>query len=328
MSSNEPQPASRVAILSIGRTMPTADDLLAERFEVLSARLNPLVEILAADAPRIRGIMTRGGEAVPGALIDRLPALEIIANLGVGYDAVDTAAAARRGVMVTNTPEVLNDEVADFTVGLLLATVREIPQSDAYVRAGKWTDGPFRLSASLRDRTIGIVGMGQIGRAIAHRLEAFGRPIAYHARRKVEGLAYAYHPSVVELAAAVDVLIAIVPGGPATKGMIDAAVLSALGPNGLLINVARGSVVDEAALVKALAAGEIAGAGLDVFEREPRPSPELLAFDNVVLCPHIGSGTHHTRGRMAALGAENLTSWFAGNGPVTPVPETPWPQEG
>ncbi|RXF74222.1 2-hydroxyacid dehydrogenase [Hansschlegelia zhihuaiae] len=306
--------------------MPTADDLLKDRFEVLSARLEPLEDILAANAPRIRGIMTRGGEAVPGALIERLPALEIIANLGVGYDAVDAPTAARRGIMVTNTPEVLNDEVADFTIGLLLATIREIPQSDAYVRAGNWPDGPFRLSASLRDRTIGIVGMGQIGQAIARRLEAFGRPIAYHSRRKVEGLAYAYHPTVVELAASVDVLIAIVPGGPATKGMIDAAVLSALGPNGVLINVARGSVVDEAALVKALAAGEIAAAGLDVFEREPRPSPELLAFDNVVLCPHIGSGTHHTRGRMAALGVENLTSWFAGKGPVTPVAETPWPR--
>jgi lactate dehydrogenase-like 2-hydroxyacid dehydrogenase len=324
---SEPTPtADPVAILSIGRTMAGADDLLAGRFEVLSARETALDDILSGHAPRIRGVLTRGGEAVPGALIERLPKLEIIANIGVGYDAVDVETAARRGVVVTNTPGVLTDEVADFSVGLLLATVRELPQSDAYVRSGRWAEAPFRLSASLRDRSIGIVGMGDIGKAIARRLEPFGRPIAYHARRKVAGVSYPYHASVVELARAVDTLIVIVPGGAATRGLIGAEVLAALGPRCILINVARGSVVDEAALVSALASGAIAGAGLDVFEREPRPSPELLAFDTVVLCPHVGSGTHHTRQKMAALGVENLTAWFGGLGPLTPVAETPWPK--
>ncbi|WP_020181093.1 2-hydroxyacid dehydrogenase [Methylopila sp. M107] len=315
-----------VAVLSIGRTMLEADDLLKGRFDVVDGRAAPLDEVVARDGDRIRAVMTRGGEKVPADLIARLPKLEIIANLGVGYDKVDVAAAAKAGVVVTNTPGVLTDEVADFTVGLLLSTIREIPQSDAYVRSGGWSEKPFRLTASLRDRSIGIVGMGQIGEAIARRLEPFGRPIAYHARRKVAALPYEHYPTALGLAEAVDTLILIVPGGPATDKMIDASVLSALGSNGVLINVARGSVVDEAALVRALAAREIAGAGLDVFEREPHPSPELLGLDNVVLCSHVGSGTHHTRGRMAALGAENITSWFDGRGPVTPVPETPWPR--
>ena len=317
---------SDAPVLSIGRTMPEADALLEGRLEVVDGRTASLDEVLTRDGARIRAVMTRGGEKVPAELIDRLPKLEIIANLGVGYDKVDVAAAARRGVVVTNTPGVLTDEVADFTVGLLLATIREIPQADRYVRAGGWSEKPFRLTASLRDRTIGLVGMGEIGQAIARRLEPFGRPIAYHARRRVDGLPYAHYPSALALAGAVDTLIVIVPGGAATNRMIDADVLAALGPSGLLINVARGSVVDEAALVRALTDRTIAGGGLDVFEREPQPSPELLGLANVVLCPHVGSGTVHTRGRMAALGAENLISWFEGRGPVTPVPETPWPK--
>ncbi len=318
--------AAAPAVLSIGRTMLEADALLAGRFEVVDGRAAPLADVLARRGADIRAVMTRGGEKVPADLIDRLPNLEIIANLGVGYDKVDCAAAERRGVIVTNTPGVLTDEVADFTIGLLLATIRQIPQSDRYVRSGEWSEKPFRLSASLRDRTIGIVGMGQIGLAIARRLEPFGRPIAYHTRRQIEGLDYAYYPSARALAAAVDTLILILPGGPATEKLIDAQTLTALGPNGVLINVARGTVVDEAALVEALASGAIAAAGLDVFEREPHPSPKLLELDNVVLCPHVGSGTVHTRGRMAALGVENLVSWFDGRGPVTPVPETPWPR--
>lgn len=314
-----------VPTLSIGRTMPEADALLGAPFEVLSARARPLDEIVAERGEAIRAVLTRGGEKVPGELIERLPRLEIVANIGVGYDAVDVATAARRGVMVTNTPGVLNDEVADFAVGLLLATIRELPQADAYVRAGKWVEKPYRLTASLQDRSIGILGMGQIGLAIARRLEPFGRPIAYHTRREVLGAPYAYYETLLGLAEAVDTLIAIIPGGASTMGLIDAQVLSALGPRGILINVARGSVVDEAALVAALKSGTIAAAGLDVFEQEPLPTPELLTLDNAVLVPHVGSGSVHTRGRMASLAIENLTSWFGGRGPVTPVPETPWP---
>lgn len=316
--------SAAIPVLSIGRTMPEADGLFSDRFEILSARTTDLEELVAARGGDIRAVLTRGGEKVPGDLIARLPRLEIIANLGVGYDAVDVKVAAERGVMVTNTPGVLNDEVADFAIGLLLATIRELPQADAYVRAGKWAEKPFRLSGSLRDRTIGILGMGGIGIAIAKRLEPFGRPIAYHTRRPAADVAYEYHDTLLGLAGAVDTLIAIVPGGASTKGLIGAEVLKALGPRGVLINVARGSVVDEAALVEALKSGVIAAAGLDVFEREPHPSPELLELENAVLVPHIGSGTHHTRGRMASLGVDNIVFWFDGRGPITPVVETPW----
>lgn len=318
--------SEQIPILSLGRTMPEADGMLAAPFDVLSARDVSVESIVAAHGPAIRGIMSRGSVPVPAELIDSLPKLEIIARLGVGYDAVDVAAAARRGVVVTNTPDILTEEVADMAVGLLLTTIREMPQAERYLKSGAWPNGPFRLTASLRDRSIGIVGMGKIGAAIARRLEPFGRPIAYHARHAAPGSPYRLYGGVVALAEAVDTLILIVPGGAATKGMIGAEVLSALGPNGVVINVARGSVVDEAALAKALAAGEIAGAGLDVFENEPHPSPELLALENVVLLPHVGSGTHHTRRQMMELGTSNLRAWFDGRGPLTPVPETPWPQ--
>lgn len=315
-------------ILSVGRTVIEADALLQGRFTLVDGRTAPLPDVLARSGAEVRGVLARSSATVTAELIDALPNLEIIAQIGVGYNTVDTAAAARRGVVVTNTPGVLTDEVADFSVALLLATIREIPQGDRYVRSGAWADKPFRLTASLRDRSIGVVGMGEIGSAIARRLEPFGRPIAYHARREVKGCPYAYHPTVVGLAEAVDTLIVIVPGGAATEKLIDASVLEALGPRGVLVNVARGSVVDEAALVAALTSGAIAAAGLDVFEREPHPSPELMALENVVLTPHVGSATHDTRGQMGALAVENLASWFAGKGPLTPVPETPWPKAG
>jgi lactate dehydrogenase-like 2-hydroxyacid dehydrogenase len=318
--------SNRVPLLALGPLMPGYEDGLAAGFEILKADAASLPGILSARGPEIRAIAARGSMKTDAALIDALPALEIVACAGVGYDSVDLAAAARRGVVVTNAPGVLDDEVADFTIGLLLATIRRIPQGDAYVRAGRWAGGAFPLTATLRDRTIGIAGMGRIGQAIAARLEPFSRPIAYHTRRPVDGLAYPHHPTLAGLAEACDALILILPGGPSTRHVVNGEVLRALGPNGVLINVARGSVVDEARLVQALADGEIAAAGLDVFEDEPRPNPALLTMDNVVLQPHVGSGTHHTRMRMAELGVANLVSWFDGNGPVTPVPETPWPR--
>lgn len=275
--------------------------------------------------PRIRGVATSSGHGATNAtLFDRLPNLELLASFGVGYDNVDVAEAAKRGIVVTNTPDVLNDEVADLALGLLLATVRQLPQADRYLRAGAWLKAPYPLTATLRHRKVGIVGLGRIGKAIAQRVEAFGLTVMYHGRSEQADAPYPYFPTVAGLAAAVDVLIVIIPGGPATKHMINAEVLKALGPEGILINVARGSVVDERALIEALRAGTILTAGLDVFEDEPRVPQELIDMDHVVLLPHVGSATVHTRNAMGKLVADNLVSWFTGKGPMTPVPETPW----
>ena len=273
----------------------------------------------------VRGVATSGGHGpLDAALLDRLPNLEVVANFGVGYDSVDVAEAARRGVVVTNTPDVLTDEVADLAVGLLIATVRRLPQADRFLREGRWIQGSFPLTGTLRGKRVGILGLGRIGRAIARRLEAFGLEIAYHGRSEQPGVAYAYHPSPETLAGAVDILVVVAPGGAETRRMIDAAVLRALGPDGILVNVARGSVVDEPALIEALRDGVIAAAGLDVFEDEPRVPAELTAMENVVLLPHVGSASVETRDAMGRLVVENLVSWFSGKGPLTPVAETPW----
>jgi lactate dehydrogenase-like 2-hydroxyacid dehydrogenase len=281
--------------------------------------------LISEIAPRIRAIATAGHIPVNGALMEKLPQLEIVANFGVGYDSVDAKWAGEHGIVVTNTPDVLNEEVADTTLALLLQTVRQLPQSERYLRAGKWLEKPFPLSPTLRDRTVGIVGMGRIGKAIARRIEAFGVPIVYHSRRPAAGVAYKHYPNLVAMARDVDVLIVIVPGGPGTKNMINAEVLKALGPNGVLINVARGSVVDEPALIEALKSKMILSAGLDVFAEEPRVPQELIEMDHIVLLPHVGSASHHTRRAMGQLLVDNLASWAKGGGPLTPVPETPWP---
>jgi len=264
-------------------------------------------------------------EPIDNALLARLPKLQIISSFGVGYDHIDAAAAAKRGVVVTHTPDVLTEEVADTAIGLLLCTVREFPQAERYLRAGKWRERGYPLSrATLRNRTVGLVGMGRIGTAIARRLEAFGVPIVYHARQKRPELPYRYNANLIEMARAVDVLMVIVPGGPATRNMIDAEVLEALGPDGILINIARGSVVDEPALIAALKEQKIMAAGLDVFVNEPEVPDELLAMDNVVLFPHLGSASVFTREKMDQLLVDNILAWAAGKPPLTPVPETPW----
>ena len=264
-------------------------------------------------------------EPIDNALLARLPKLQIISSFGVGYDHIDAAAAAKRGVVVTHTPDVLTEEVADTAIGLLLCTVREFPQAERYLRAGKWRERGYPLSrATLRNRTVGLVGMGRIGTAIARRLEAFGVPIVYHARQKRPELPYRYYANLIEMARAVDVLMVIVPGGPATRNMIDAEVLEVLGPDGILINIARGSVVDEPALIAALKERKIMAAGLDVFVNEPEVPEELLAMDNVVLFPHLGSASVFTREKMDQLLVDNILAWAAGKPPLTPVPETPW----
>ena len=270
----------------------------------------------------VRGIACFGG--INAAMIDALPNLEIIANFGVGYDSVDARHAATRGVMVTNTPDVLTEEVADTTIGLLINTVRELYSAEKWLRDGAWVkQGNYRLSRlTLQRRSVGIFGMGRIGLAVARRLEAFGLPIAYHNRRKVEGLSYQYHSTLKGLAEAVDTLICVAPGGAATEKAINAEVLSALGPDGVFVNIGRGSTVDEAALAVALKNGAIAAAGLDVFADEPNVPRALLDAPNASLLPHVGSASDHTRRAMADLCVDNLVSWFGERRPLTPVPET------
>lgn len=316
----------QIHVLSMGEMMPAVDAALAKSFIVHQAAVDEISDIVAEFGDHIRGIATRGRQKTDAALIARLPNLEIIANFGVGYDSIDLPTAIERRIVVTNTPDVLNEEVADFTVGLLLATIRELPQADRFVRDGKWLRGAYSLTQTLRDRTIGFIGMGRIGQAIAKRIAAFDVPIVYHSRKPQADVAYKYYPDLKTMAADVDTLVAIVPGGASTRHMINADILAALGPRGILINVARGSVVDQNALIEALHNSVIHGAGLDVFMDEPNVPAPLLALPNVVVVPHVGSGTHHTREIMGNLVVDNLRSWFAGKGPVTPVRETPWPK--
>jgi lactate dehydrogenase-like 2-hydroxyacid dehydrogenase len=264
-------------------------------------------------------------ELIPGTLMARFPGLEIVASFGVGYDHMDVKWAAAHNVILTNTPGVLTEEVADTALGLLLCTVREFPQAERYLRAGKWLERDYPLTkATLRNRTVGMVGMGAIGQAIARRLAAFGVPVIYHTRTPRRDVSYLHCPSLIEMARAVDILMVIVPGGAATKNLIDAEVLDALGPDGILINMARGSVVDEPALIKALQDKRIMAAGLDVFAKEPDVPQELIAFDNVVLFPHLGSASVYTREKMDQLMVDNIAAWAAGKPPLTPVAETPW----
>jgi len=263
---------------------------------------------------------------VDGAFMSQFPKLEQISSFGVGYDHIDANWAGQHGIIVTNTPDVLNEEVADTAIGLLLSTLREFPQADRYVRAGKWPSAHYPLSkATLRNRTVGMVGMGRIGKAIAKRLEAFGVPVVYHSRTPQAGVAYKYYPKLIDMARDVDTLMVIVPGGASTKNMINAAVLEALGPNGVVVNMARGSVIDEPALIAALKNRTIYSAGLDVFANEPHVPKELLEMDHIVLFPHLGSASEATRAAMDQLVVDNILAWAAGRPPLTPVAETPYP---
>lgn len=273
-------------------------------------------------AATVRGIASMA--VIDAAFIDALPGLEIIANMGVGYDVVDAKHAASRNVMVTNTPDVLTEEVADTTVGLLINAVRELPKAERWLREGRWErEGGYRLTpGTLRGRRVGIFGMGRIGLAVARRLEAFGLPIAYHNRSKVDGVSYAYYPTLLGLAEAVDTLISVAPGTASTERAVNAEVLKALGPDGVFVNIGRGSTVDEPALIEALQKGVIRAAGLDVFADEPRVQQAMIDLPNASLLPHVGSASVHTRNAMADLVVDNLISWFSGKGALTPVPET------
>jgi lactate dehydrogenase-like 2-hydroxyacid dehydrogenase len=277
---------------------------------------------LAEVGPRITGLaVSHSGGRVDEDLLRHFPALRIVASFGVGYDHIDLPAVTARRLLVTNTPGVLTEEVADLTVGLLLATLRQIPAGERHVRAGLWGKQPFPLSPSLRGRKVGILGLGDIGLATARRLEGFGLEIAYHTRRPRD-VPYTWHESPVALAQAVDVLIVLTPGGDATRHLVDTAVLTALGPDGVLINVARGSVVDTQALIEALQDGTILTAGLDVVEGEPQVPQALLDMEHVVLLPHVGSASVVTRAAMSQLVVDNLVNWQVSGEPLTPIPET------
>jgi lactate dehydrogenase-like 2-hydroxyacid dehydrogenase len=278
-----------------------------------------------AVAEKIRGAaITYNTVRGDAKTLARFPKLEIVASFGVGYDHIDAAYARDHNIVVTNTPDVLTEEVADIALGLLIATLREFIKADRYLRSGLWMTQNFPLSVgSLRDRKVGMVGMGRIGQAIGRRLEASRVPVVYHSRKPASGVAYKHYPDLIEMAKAVDTMILILPGGPATANMINADVMKALGPRGVIINVARGTVVDEQALIAALKSGTILAAGLDVFANEPKVPDELRTMQNVVLLPHIGSASVVTRNAMDQMVVDNLKAWFAGKAPPTPVAETP-----
>lgn len=279
---------------------------------------------LAREGARFKGLVTGQTVASDAELLRQLPDLRIISSFGVGYDLVDAKAAHARGITVTNTPDVLTDEVADLAIGLLIATMRRLPQADAFTRQGRWLKGNFPLSDTLRGKTMGILGLGRIGKAIALRAEAFGLKLAYHGRTQQPDVPYSYFASLTEMAQAVDILMVIAPGGASTKAIVNRAVMEALGAKGTLINVARGSLVDEPVMVEMLASGALGAAGLDVFEDEPRVPEALFGLENVVLLPHIGSASVHTRNLMGQLVVDNVIAIAEGRRPLTPVPETPW----
>ena len=303
--------------------MPDVERALDARFTLHRLWQAPdRAAFLAQVGPAIAGLaVSSSGGPLGDDLLGHLPNLQIAASFGVGYDHVDLHAITARRLVVTNTPGVLTDEVADLTLGLLLATLRQIPAGDRHVRGGLWGQQPFPLSPSLRGRTVGILGLGDIGLATARRLEGFGVEIAYHARH-AKPVPYAYYESPVALAQAVDVLIVLTPGGDATRHLVGAAVLTALGPDGVLINVARGSVVDTEALIEALQNGTILSAGLDVVEHEPRVPQALIDMPQVVVLPHVGSASVRTRAAMSALVVDNLVSWFDTGKPLTPIAES------
>jgi lactate dehydrogenase-like 2-hydroxyacid dehydrogenase len=318
--------AQKKEVLLVGPLKPVVVNGLESACTLHKVAAAPDSEAFIAAHSHVRAIACSATtELVPGSFMARFPNLQIVSSFGVGYDHVDVRWAAAHGVIVTNTPNVLTEEVADTAIGLLLCTVREFPQAERFVRAGKWMKRGYPLSrATLRNRTVGLLGMGAIGQAIARRLDAFGVPVVYHARHRRPELPYRYYGTLIDMARDADVLLAIVPGGSGTANMIDAAVLDALGPDGILINMARGSVVDEPALIKALYEKRIMSAGLDVYDREPEVPPELIAMDNVVLFPHLGSASAYTRQQMDQLVVDNILAWAAGKPPLTPVPGTPW----
>lgn len=307
-------------VLQLGPLLPLVEKGLAANYTVLNLAAAPdAAAFLAANGPSVDAIASSGRNGVNAALVDACPKLRLISHFGVGYDNVDVEHARKKGVVVSNTPDVLTDCVADLAIALLIDAARGISAGDRYVRAGRWLKGPMPLATKVTGRRLGIVGLGRIGRAIASRAEGFDMEIRYHNRRQSPDAPYAYEHSLAELARWCDFLVVATAGGEATRGLVSAAVIEALGTKGFLVNIARGSVVDEPALIAALAEKRIAGAALDVFADEPRVPEALLALDNVVLTPHIASATKDTRAAMGQLVLDNLESFFRDGRALTPV---------
>ena len=311
-----------IPVLQVGPLMPAVQESITEDYGAvrLPDAASEREEFLRMHGASFEVAVTSGKVGVGTDLMRALPNLRAVINFGVGYDTTDVAQATERGIAVSNTPDVLNDCVADTAVALYLDVLRRVSAADRYVRRGDWlTQGNFPLATKASGRKVGILGLGRIGRVIARRLEGFDCDISYHSRNPVAGVAYRYAASPVELAAGCDVLIVAAAGGGGSAGLVDAAVIDALGRDGYLINIARGSVVDEEALVAALLAGKLAGAGLDVFLKEPKVPEDLVSLDNVVLLPHLGSGTNETRADMAELTLANLRSFVTTGAVLTAV---------
>jgi lactate dehydrogenase-like 2-hydroxyacid dehydrogenase len=312
---------SKPDVLAVAKLHPFYQQALESQYTVHDRTHVTDPAAFAALAPRIVGVAGTGEASVPRSLLAQLPQAKVVSVFGVGYDGVDVAAAIEHGIPVTHTPDVLTDDVADLAMGLVLSVGRSIPQADQFVRAGRWPGGPMALGRKVSGARMGIVGLGRIGKAIAQRARGFGMSIAYTARSEKIDSGFQFFPTAAALAAQVDFLVVITPGGAATRHLIDAEVLQALGPRGFLINVARGSVVDEAALIEALQNGTIAGAGLDVFANEPQVPEPLWTLHNVVLTPHMASATTETRQAMADLAFANMLAGTTGQPLRTPVPE-------
>jgi lactate dehydrogenase-like 2-hydroxyacid dehydrogenase len=307
-------------LISVAPLMPKHMDEIAQDFTIhkLPAGGAERDALLAKLGPNLRFLQTTGFHGADAKLINALPKLEIIACMGVGVDAVDLDLAKKKGIAVTNTPDVLNDDVADLALALMLMTARRLALSDRYVRDGRWLKGSQPLAVKASGKKLGILGLGRIGKAIAKRAASFDMDISYFGRNKQADVKYRYYPDLVQMARDVDFLVVICPGGAATKGIVNQPVLEALGPKGILVNVARGSVVDEPALIKALQEGKLGGAGLDVFADEPNAPKELFGMDQVVLAPHVGSATTETRTAMNDLVVANLRAHLKGQKLVTP----------
>ena len=299
-----------VEILQTHKLLDSCERSLAERYTV--HKLHEAADkdaLIASVSASIRGI---AGGAVDDALMAKLPKLEIIANFGVGYDSIDTKAAKARNVRVTNTPNVLNDAVAELTLGLMIALARRIPHGHQFVRKGHWPNGGFPLLSELNGKTVGILGLGRIGKEIANRCQAMKMRVVYHGRRRQLDEPFIYYDNLTDMARDSDWLVIIAPGGKATEKIVSRQVLEALGPDGYIVNMARGTLIDEAAMLELLQSRQLGGAGLDVFENEPEVPEGFFTLDNVVLSPHQGSATHQTRNKMGALVVENLDAHFAG----------------
>lgn len=312
-------------VLQVGGLMPDLTAELKSRYGA-QALEHPTPQAWESLATRLGGpagitlAVTSGATGVPGWLMNALPDLQAIVNFGVGYDSTDSAHAKARGVVLSNTPDVLTDCVADTAVGLVLTSLRRLTQADQFVREGGWASGEsFPLTTRVTGKRFGILGLGRIGYAVAIRLEGFNGIIGYHNRNTRSDVPYTYYPTPTALAEASDVLIIAAPGGESSRGLVDRAVLKALGPSGFVINVGRGSIINEPDLIAALENGEIAGAGLDTFAQEPAVPQALLHREDVVLLPHLASGTLETRAAMRDLVLQNVESYLATGRLITPV---------